>query len=221
MGVAYRFGDVGATSQGGRPWQHASDSAKLRASRQEPRFRSTMKLNATTILTVRHQGLVALGGDGQVSLGDTIMKADAMKIRRLLDGRVITGFAGGSADAFALLERLEGRLKDHPGNIPLAATELAKEWRTDRALRRLEAMVLMVSAEHTLLVTGIGDVIQPTDGILGIGSGGNYAVAAARALVAHSDLSANEIVRSALEIASQIDVYTNEQIVIEEMEAVD
>ncbi|MEE2780777.1 MAG: ATP-dependent protease subunit HslV [Planctomycetota bacterium] len=179
-----------------------------------------MKLNATTILTVRHQGLVALGGDGQVSLGDTIMKADAMKIRRLLDGRVITGFAGGSADAFALLERLEGRLKDHPGNIPRAATELAKEWRTDRALRRLEAMVLMVSAEHTLLVTGIGDVIQPTDGILGIGSGGNYAAAAARALVAHSDLSAKEIVRSSLEIASQIDVYTNEQIVIEEMEAV-
>ena len=219
-GVAYRFDDVRATSQGGRPWQHATDSEKIRIHLQEPRFQSTMKLNATTILTVRHQGLVALGGDGQVSLGDTIMKADAMKIRRLLDGRVITGFAGGSADAFALLERLEGRLKDHPGNIPRAATELAKEWRTDRALRRLEAMVLMVSAEHTLLVTGIGDVIQPTDGILGIGSGGNYAAAAARALVAHSDLSAKEIVRSSLEIASQIDVYTNEQIVIEEMEAV-
>lgn len=179
-----------------------------------------MKLNATTILTVRHQDRVALGGDGQVSLGDTIMKADAMKIRRLLDGQVITGFAGGSADAFALLERLEGRLKDHPGNIPRAATELAKEWRTDRALRRLEAMVLMVSAEHTLLVTGIGDVIQPTDGVLGIGSGGNYAAAAARALVAHSDLTASQIVRSSLEIASQIDVYTNEQIVIEEMEAI-
>ena len=179
-----------------------------------------MKLNATTILTVRHQGRVALGGDGQVSLGDTIMKADAMKIRRLLDGQVITGFAGGSADAFALLERLEGRLKDHPGIFPRAATELAKEWRTDRALRRLEAMVLMVSAEHTLLVTGIGDVIQPTNGILGIGSGGNYAAAAARALVAHSDLTASQIVRSSLEIASQIDVYTNEQIVIEEMEAI-
>jgi ATP-dependent HslUV protease subunit HslV len=178
-----------------------------------------MKLNATTILTVRHQGRVALGGDGQVSLGETIMKADAMKIRRLLDGQVITGFAGGSADAFALLERLEGKLKDHPGNVPRAATELAKEWRTDRALRRLEAMVLMISSEHTLLVTGIGDVIQPTDGILGIGSGGNYAAAAARALVAHSDLSASEIVRSSLKIASEIDVYTNDQIVIEEMEA--
>ena len=178
-----------------------------------------MKLNATTILTVRHQGRVALGGDGQVSLGETIMKADATKIRRLLDGQVITGFAGGSADAFALLERLEGKLKDHPGNIPRAATELAKEWRTDRALRRLEAMVLLVSGEHTLLVTGIGDVIQPTDGILGIGSGGNYAMAAARALVAHSKLPASEIVRNSLQIASQIDVYTNEQIVIEEMEA--
>ena len=179
----------------------------------------SMQLRATTILTVRHQGRVALGGDGQVSLGDTIMKADAMKIRRLLDGQVITGFAGGSADAFALLERLEGKLKDHPGNIPRAATELAKEWRTDRALRRLEAMVLMVSSEHTLLVTGIGDVIQPTDGVLGIGSGGNYAVAAARALVAHSQLTAKEIVRSSLEIASQIDVYTNDSIVIEELEA--
>ena len=178
-----------------------------------------MKLNATTILTVRHQGRVALGGDGQVSLGETIMKADAMKIRRLLDGQVITGFAGGSADAFALLERLESKLKDHPGNVPRAATELAKEWRTDRALRRLEAMVLMISSEHTLLVTGIGDVIQPTDGVLGIGSGGNYAAAAARALVAHSDLTASEIVRSSLKIASHFVVYTNVQIVLEEMEA--
>ena len=178
-----------------------------------------MKLRATTILTVRHQGRVALGGDGQVSLGETIMKGDAIKIRRLLDGQVITGFAGGSADAFALLERLEGKLKDYPGNVPRAATELAKEWRTDRALRRLEAMVLMISPEHTLLVTGIGDVIQPTDGVLGIGSGGNYAVAAARALVSHSDLTASDIVRHALEIASQIDVYTNDSIVIEELEA--
>ncbi len=178
-----------------------------------------MKLNATTILSVRHQGQVALGGDGQVSLGDSIMKADAMKIRHLLDGKVITGFAGGSADAFALLERLEAKLENHPGNIPRAATELAKEWRTDRALRRLEAMVVIVSAEHTLLVTGIGDVIQPTDGILGIGSGGNYAVAAARGLVAHSQLAAGEIVRKSLEIASGIDVFTNDQIVVEELES--
>jgi ATP-dependent HslUV protease subunit HslV len=178
-----------------------------------------MELNATTILTVRHKDQVAIGGDGQVSLGDSIMKADAMKIRRLLDGKVVTGFAGGSADAFALLERLEAKLKEHPGNIPRAATELAKEWRTDRALRRLEAMVILVSAEHTLLVTGIGDVIQPTDGVLGIGSGGNYAAAAARGLVAHSELSASEIVRAALEIASGIDVYTNNQIVVEQLES--
>ena len=132
------------------------------------------KLRATTILTVRHKGRVAIGGDGQVSLGDTVMKADAVKIRPLADGRVLAGFAGGAADAFALLERFEAKLKDYPANMPRAATELAKEWRTDRALRRLEAMIAVVDAQHTLLVSGTGDVIQPTDGILGIGSGGNY-----------------------------------------------
>jgi len=171
----------------------------------------------TTILTVRHAGSVAIGGDGQVTMGSTVMKADATKIRRLLDGQVITGFAGGSADAFALLERFETKLRDFPGNVPRAATELAKEWRTDRALRRLEALLTVVHKNHTLLITGNGDVIQPTDGILGIGSGGNYAVAAARALVAHSSLSAGEIVRAALEIAAGIDIYTNNNIVVEEM----
>jgi ATP-dependent HslUV protease subunit HslV len=176
-----------------------------------------MKIRATTILTVRHGGHVAVGGDGQVSLGDSIMKADAMKIRRLMDDRVITGFAGASADAFALLERFEKKLKDYPQNIPRAATELAKEWRTDRALRRLEAMLVIVDEQHTLLLAGNGDVIQPTDGVLGIGSGGNYAVAAARALVAHSDLSAVEIVRKSLEIASEIDIYTNDTITVEEL----
>ena len=133
-----------------------------------------MITHSTTILTVRHKGQVAIGGDGQVTLGNTIMKADANKIRRLLDGKVITGFAGASADAFALLERFEAKLKDFPGNVPRAATELAKDWRTDRALRRLEALLAVVDAKHTLLVTGNGDVIQPTDGVLGIGSGGNY-----------------------------------------------
>ena len=133
---------------------------------------------------------MAIGGDGQVTLGTSIMKADAVKIRRLLDGKVITGFAGSAADAFALLERFEAKLKDYPGNVPRAATELAKDWRTDRVLRRLEALLAVVDARHTLLVTGTGDVIQPTDGVLGIGSGGNYAVAAARALLAHRDLSA-------------------------------
>jgi ATP-dependent HslUV protease, peptidase subunit HslV len=176
-----------------------------------------MKTHSTTILTVRHRGVVAMGGDGQVTVGNSIMKADAMKIRRLVDGRVITGFAGAAADAFALLERFEAKLKDYPSNVPRAATELAKEWRTDRVLRRLEAMLAVVDSRHTLLVTGTGDVIQPTDGVLGIGSGGSYAVAAARALVAHSTLGAAEIVRTALEIAAGIDVYTNSNIVVEEL----
>jgi ATP-dependent HslUV protease subunit HslV len=145
------------------------------------------------------------------------MKADAVKIRRLMDGKVLTGFAGATADAFALLERFEAKLKDFPSNVPRAATELAKEWRTDRVLRRLEAMMAVVDARHTLLVTGNGDVVQPTDGILGIGSGGSYALAAARALVAHSTLGAAQIVRTALEIAAEIDVYTNREIVVEEL----
>ena len=174
-----------------------------------------MKTRSTTILTVRHRNTVAIGGDGQVTLANTVMKADAVKIRRLLDGKVITGFAGSSADAFALLERFEAKLRDFPGNVPRAATELAKEWRTDRALRRLEALLAVVDERHTLLVTGNGDVIQPTDGILGIGSGGNFAVAAARALVAHSDLDAAAIVRTSLEIAAGIDVFTNTHIVVE------
>jgi len=176
-----------------------------------------MKSRSTTILSVRHNGVVALGGDGQVTLGSAIVKADANKIRRLLDGKVITGFAGSSADAFALLERFEAKLKDFPGNVPRAATELAKDWRTDRALRRLEALLTVVDAKHTLLVTGNGDVIQPTDGLIAIGSGGNYALAAARALVAHSSLSAAEIVRRSLEIAAGIDIYTNTNIVVEEL----
>lgn len=176
-----------------------------------------MKIRATTILTVRHKGRVALGGDGQVTMGNAIMKADATKIRRLLDNKVITGFAGASADAFSLLERFEAKLKDFPSNVPRAATELAKDWRTDRMLRRLEALLAVVDARHTLLVSGTGDVIQPTDGVLGIGSGGNYAVAAARALVAHSSLTAAEIVRRSLEIAAGIDIYTNDNIVVEEL----
>ncbi|MFH1266748.1 MAG: ATP-dependent protease subunit HslV [Planctomycetota bacterium] len=177
-----------------------------------------MKTRSTTILTVRHGGVVAMGGDGQVTVGNSIMKADAAKLRRLLDGKVITGFAGAGADAFALLERFEAKLKDFPANLPRAATELAREWRTDRVLRRLEAMLAVVDGRHTLLLTGNGDVVQPTDGVLGIGSGGNYAVAAARALVAHSKLGAVEIVRAALEIAAGIDVYTNTNIVVEELE---
>jgi ATP-dependent HslUV protease, peptidase subunit HslV len=176
-----------------------------------------MKFHATTILTVRHRGTLALGGDGQVTLGNTIMKADATKIRRLRDGDVLCGFAGSSADSFALLERFEAKLKDNPGNVPRAATELAKEWRMDRALRRLEALMIVADARHSLLISGTGDVIQPTDGVIGIGSGGPLAVAAARALVAHSSLSAADVVRAALKIAAEIDIYTNQNIVVEEI----
>lgn len=172
---------------------------------------------STTILSVRKGDVVALGGDGQVSYGNTIMKSDTKKIRWMLDGRVLVGFAGSTADAFALMERFETKLKDYPGNMPRAATELARDWRTDRILRKLEAMMITVDAESSLLISGQGDVVQPTDGIVGIGSGGNFAVAAAKALVKHTDLSASEIVREALSIASDIDVYTNSNIMVEEI----
>lgn len=176
-----------------------------------------MKIRATTILTVRRDDQVAMGGDGQVTLDTAIVKADSMKIRRLNNDRVLCGFAGSGADALALLERFEAKLKDYPDNIPRAAIDLAKEWRTDRALRRLQALLAVADARHTLLVSGTGDVIQPADGILGVGSGGNYAVAAARALWQHTSLSASEIVRIALGIAADIDIYTNHQITVEEL----
>ena len=173
--------------------------------------------HATTILSVRRGDRVALGGDGQVTLGTTVMKADAVKVRRLLDGQVLVGFAGSAADSFALLERFETKLRDHPNNVPRAATELAKLWRTDRMLRRLEAVLLVADPRHSLLVSGSGDVIQPTDGILATGSGGGYALASARALLAHTSLSAAEIVRESLRIASGIDIYTNGHLVVEEL----
>lgn len=176
-----------------------------------------VQTRSTTILAVRHGHSVAIGGDGQVTHGQTILKQDTQKIRRILNNEVLTGFAGSTADAFALLERFEAKAKDFPGNIPRAATELARDWRTDRALRRLEAMLIVVSAEHILLVTGQGDVIRPTDGIIGIGSGGAYAMAAAKALIRHTQLSAREVVQSALKIASEIDIYTNDNLVIEEL----
>lgn len=177
----------------------------------EPIWRST------TILAVRHNGTVAIGGDGQVSYGNTIMKADTKKIRWMLDNKVIVGFAGSTADAFALLERFESKAKDYPGNITRAATEMARDWRTDRMLRRLEALMIVVSPDLTLLLTGQGDVVQPTDGIVGIGSGGQFAMSAARALVKHSKLSAAEIVRESLRIAAEIDVFTNDNIIVEEL----
>ena len=177
-----------------------------------------MKTRSTTILTVRKDGRVAIGGDGQVSLGQTVVKSDAVKVRKLMDGQVLVGFAGAAADSFALMERLEAKLKDYPANLARAATELAKEWRMDRALRRLEAMVVVVDAKSTLLVSGTGDVIQPTDGIAAIGSGGSYALAAARALIAHSNLSAKEIVQASMDIAADLCIYTNRNIEIEVIE---
>ncbi|MBA61073.1 MAG: HslU--HslV peptidase proteolytic subunit [Planctomycetaceae bacterium] len=176
---------------------------------------SESTFHATTIVSVRHEGEVALAGDGQVTLGSAIMKADATKIRRLCDGKVLCGFAGSTADAFALLERFEAKLMDYPANMPRAATELAKEWRLDRALRRLEAMMIVADKSHTLLLSGTGDVISPTDGVVAIGSGGNYAVAAARSLVKHSQLSAGEIAVQAMQIAASIDIYTNDSIIVE------
>lgn len=176
-----------------------------------------MRARSTTILTVRRGDTVAIGGDGQVTYGDSIMKGDTRKIRRLLDDKVLAGFAGSTADAFALLERFEAKAKDHPANLTRAALALASEWRTDRMLRRLEALMIVINAEHSLLITGVGDVVQPADNIIGIGSGGNYAVAAARALMRKTELSAAEIVREALQIASEIDVYTNDNIIVEEL----
>ncbi len=175
------------------------------------------QLRSTTILAVRRDGQVAIGGDGQVTLGNVVMKSDARKIRRLHGGKVLVGFAGASADAFALLERFEAKLKDHQGSVPRAATELAKEWRTDRALRRLEAMMVAVDRENLLIVSGTGDVIQPSEGAAAIGSGGSYALAAARALLTHSKLTAAEIVRAALEIAGDLCIYSNRNIEVEEV----
>jgi ATP-dependent HslUV protease subunit HslV len=171
----------------------------------------------TTILVVRHGGGVALGGDGQVTHGATVVKHDAQKIRRLHEGRVLAGFAGGTADAMALLEKYEGMLKKYQGNAAKAAVELAKEWRTDRILRRLESLLLVADRDHTLLISGQGDVIEPDDGVAGIGSGGPAAVAAARALVKHSPLRAKEIVREALQIAAGLCIYTNDRLHVEEL----
>ena len=176
-----------------------------------------VRTHSTTILAVRHKGGVAIGGDGQVTLGNVVMKGDAHKIRKLQNGKVVVGFAGGSADAFALLERFEAKLKDFQGSVPRAATELAKDWRMDRNLRRLEAMMLVLDRDNLLVLSGTGDVIQPTDGAAAIGSGGAYALAAARALMAHSDLTAAQVVRSALEIAADLCIYTNRNIDVEEI----
>ncbi|MDB5865195.1 MAG: clpQ [Betaproteobacteria bacterium] len=171
--------------------------------------------HGTTILSVRRGNKVALGGDGQVTLGNTVVKHDALKIRRVGGGKVLVGFAGSAADAFALLERFEKKLAEFPDNTRRAVIELAKDWRTDRAMRRLEAMLAVVDAKTSLIASGAGDVIEPTDGIIGIGSGGPYAQAAAKALLDHSKLSAKEIVEAALKIAGELCIYTNTNVKVE------
>lgn len=174
--------------------------------------------HATTIVAVRHRDRVALGGDGQVTLGDTVVKGTAKKVRKLRDGRVLAGFAGSVADAFTLFEKFEEKLERYPGNLPRAAVELAKEWRTDRYLRRLEALLAVADHEHLFLISGDGNVIEPDDDVVAIGSGGSFALAAARALKLHSELSAAEIVRQSLEIAGDICIYSNRNITVLELD---
>jgi len=177
---------------------------------------SIEKIRSTTVLAVRRDGHVVIGGDGQVTMGNTVVKGSARKIRRLGgDGKVLAGFAGSAADGLTLFEKFEARLKEFNGNLARAAVELAKDWRTDRILRRLEAMLAVVDKTTSLMVSGAGDVIEPTDGIIGIGSGGAFAQAAAKALLAHSNLPAKEIVESALKIAGEICIYTNTNIRVE------
>jgi ATP-dependent HslUV protease subunit HslV len=177
---------------------------------------SEQKWRSTTILSIRKGGAVIVAGDGQVTLGNTVMKANARKVRRLGKGDVIAGFAGATADAFALFERLEAKLDQHPGNLARACVELAKDWRTDRYLRRLEAMMAVADATTSLILSGTGDVVEPEDGLIGIGSGGPYALSAARALLP-LDFSAEEIARRAMKIAADICIYTNENVTIESL----
>jgi ATP-dependent HslUV protease subunit HslV len=177
-------------------------------------MRTLPRIRSTTILAVRRNGLVALGGDGQVTVGETVMKSNALKVRTLQGGRLLAGFAGAAADAFTLFEKFEEKLERHPGNLPRASVELAKDWRSDRVLRRLEALLAVADRDHGFVISGTGDIIEPDDGILAIGSGGSYALAAARALLGSTELVPKEIVRRALEIAGEICVYTNTHITV-------
>jgi ATP-dependent HslUV protease subunit HslV len=176
------------------------------------------QFHGTTIMSARRDGKVALGGDGQVTLGNVVVKASARKVRRLYHERILAGFAGGTADAFALFERFEAKLEKHQGNLLRSAVELAKDWRTDRMLRRLEAMLAVADRESSLIVTGTGDVIEPELGLIAIGSGGPYAQSAARALLENTQLDAEAIVRKALSIAADLCIYTNQQIIVETLD---
>lgn len=177
-----------------------------------------MKIHATTILCVKCNGQTAMAGDGQVSAGQTILKGNAVKVRKLFGGKILGGFAGATADAFTLLEKLEEKLQAFGGNLTRASVELAKDWRTDKMLRRLEAMLIAADKEKIFLLTGNGDVIEPEEGIIAIGSGGNYALAAARALLRHTKLNASEICRESMKVAAEICVYTNESVTLEILE---
>ncbi len=174
-------------------------------------------MRSTTILSVRRGGEIALGGDGQITQDQSILKQTAVKVRRMYSGKVLAGFSGGAADALTLLERFESKLEQHSGNLPRAAVELAKEWRTDKALRRLEALLAVADKKHSLLISGSGDCIEPDDGIIAIGSGGPYALAAARALLKYSKLGTEKIVKEALLITSTICIYTNDNITVEKL----
>ncbi|MDA0739245.1 MAG: ATP-dependent protease subunit HslV [Nitrospirae bacterium] len=176
-----------------------------------------MKIRSTTILSVRRNGTVAMASDGQVTVGTTIMKANARKVRRLYHDKILAGFAGSTADAFTLFEKFDAKLEEYHGNLTRAAVELAKDWRTDRALRRLEALLAVADDTQSFILSGTGDVIEPEDGILAIGSGGPYALAAARALIANTALEPRAIVQEAMGIAGGIDIYTNKEIIIEEL----
>lgn len=176
-----------------------------------------MKIRSTTILCVRRDRCVAMGSDGQVTVGTTVMKHNARKLRRLHHDQILAGFAGATADAFTLFEKFEAKLEEHRGNLTRAAVELAKDWRTDRVLRRLEALLAVSDLEHSFVISGTGDVVEPEDGILAIGSGGPYALAAARALLRHSNLDVRTVVEESMKIAGDIDIYTNQQLVMEEL----
>lgn len=177
-----------------------------------------MKIRSTTILCVRRDGRVAMGCDGQVTVGTTVMKQNAKKLRRLHHDQVVAGFAGATADAFTLFEKFESKLEEFRGNLTRAAVELAKDWRTDRVLRRLEALLAVAGRDQSFIISGTGDVVEPEDGILAIGSGGPYALSAARALLGHSQLDAAAIVKESMLIAGAIDIYTNQQIIVEELQ---
>src|SRR5437667_6638394 len=179
--------------------------------------RKMPEVRSTTVLLVRRDGRVALAGDGQVTVGETVMKASAKKVRRLYNDKIIAGFAGATGDAFSLLTRFEGKLEQYHGNLERAAIELSKEWRTDKILRHLEALLVVADERTSFLLSGNGDVISPDDGVLAIGSGGSYALAAALALVAHTDLSAREIALEALRVSGEICIYSNQNIVVEEL----